>query len=100
MADRRHRPFRQPKSHAWQATLLGRPLYLGVTLHANIAPKPRLITLATQSKKETAKNRGKFSSIHGNTKTHVTEAALPKPVRLKLSAAKNSYESLNAAIAS
>ena len=91
MADRRHRPLRQPKSHAWQATLLGQPLYLGVTLHADIAPKPRLIKLATQSKKETAKNRGKFSSIHGITKTHVTEATLPKPALLKLGTTKTQY---------
>ena len=67
MADRRHCALRQLKSHAWQATFLGQPLYLGVTLHADIAPKPRLITLATQSEKETAKNRGKFSSFHGVT---------------------------------
>ena len=91
MADRRHCALRQLKSHAWQATFLGQPLYLGVTLHADIAPKPRLITLATQSEKETAKNRGKFSSIHGITKTHVTEAALPKPALRKLGNTKTGY---------
>ena len=55
MADRRHCALGQLKSHAWQATLLGQPLYIGITLHADIASKPRLITLATQSEKRDRK---------------------------------------------